>query len=335
MVANDASALGATAGLAVWVTESGPAGRVSPRLPLAFESFLYLQPSHQDLQQSLLPVVGLFLENTAAGRTVAQFYVVLGADGPGLARSPGQATFGGLQMASGVTTAALHLLLDAAEATLRQHGQFQLTIRGYPFCYDPAGAVTFAEALRQRGYPVIQAEENYYLDTTRDFVAHLHASERRRLRRCQRAGLVVEQEPPLLLPAAYAFLAACRQERGQPPLSLPLERLQELFAAFPQRHILLSVREPVTGAWLALTVAIEASSRVLHNFYPASPRHANAQSPMVLLLQGLHAWGAAQGLAVLDLGRSTLPSGPHVSLLRFKRHLGGLPSLKLTWQVAL
>lgn len=324
-----------TAGLAVWVTESSPAGPAAPRLPLAFESFLYLQPSHQDLQHPSFPVVGFFLEDTAAGRTLAQFYVVLGADGPGLARSPGQATFGGMQLASGVTIAALHLLLDAAEAVLRQHGQHQLIIKGYPFCYDPAGAVTFAEVLRQRGYPVVQAEENYYLDTTRDYAAHLHPSERRRLRRCERAGLVVEQEPPLLLPAAYAFLAACRLERGQPPLSLPLERLQDLFAAFPQRHILLSVREPATGAWLALTVAIEASSRVLHNFYPASTLHANALSPMVLLLQGLHAWGAAQGLAVLDLGRSTLPSGPHVSLLRFKRHLGGLPSLKLTWQVVL
>lgn len=322
-------------GFAVWFTESGPAGPAAPRLPLAFESFLYLQPGHQVLQQLLLPVIGFFLEDTIVSRTVAQFYVVLSADGPGLASSPGQATFGGIQMASSVTTAALHLLLDAAEAALRQHGQHQLTIKGYPFCYDPAGAIMFAEVLRQRSYPVVQAEENYYLDTTREYATHLHPSERRRLRRCERAGLVVEQEPPLLLPAAYAFLAACRQERGQPPLSLSLERLQELFVAFPQRYLLLSVREPATGAWLALTVAIEASSRVLHNFYPASPLHANALSPMVLLMQGMHAWGAAQGLAMLDLGRSTLPSGPHVSLLRFKRHLGGLPSLKLKWQVAL
>ena len=33
---------------------------------------------------------------------------------------------------------------------------------------------------------------------------------------------------------------------------------------------------------------------------------------------------------LLDLGTSTLPTGPNESLLRFKRHLGGVPSLKLT-----
>lgn len=276
--------------------------------------------------------MAFFLEDEAACLTVAHFYVVLDADpaAPGLARSPGQASFGGVQVAAGLPVAALHPLLDAAEGWLRQHGQQALGVRGYPFCYDPSGAATLAEVLRQRGYRVVLAEENYHLDTQRDYAAHLHRSERKRLRKCHSHGLVVEQESPLLLPAAYEFIAACRRERAQ-PLSLPLERVEALFRAFPRRHFLFSVRWP-SGEWAALTLAIRVSERVLYNFYHASPIAANEFSPVVLLNEGLHAFARANELALVDLGISTLPSGmPHGSLLQFKRHLGCVASLKLTW----
>ena len=58
--------------LVVGVAESGPAGPVAPRLPLAFESLLYLRPEHQALQAWAGPVLSFYLEDPAAGRTVAQ-----------------------------------------------------------------------------------------------------------------------------------------------------------------------------------------------------------------------------------------------------------------------
>ncbi|OGX87632.1 hypothetical protein BEN47_00205 [Hymenobacter lapidarius] len=213
---------------------------------------------------------------------------------------------------------------------LRQRGLGALAMRGYPFAYDPTGAAVLAETLRQRGYRVVLAEQNYHLDPAQDYEGHLHPSERRRLHKCRRHGLHVEQEPPFLLPAAYAFIEDCRQERGQ-QLSLSLARVQELFQRFPQEHFLFSVRQP-DGAWAALTVAIRVSETVLYNFYPASPLRCNALSPVVLLNEGLHAFARASGMTVLDLGTSTLDSGPNASLLRFKRHLGGVAGLRLSWE---
>ena len=317
---------------AVWAAESGPHGPAAPRLPLAFESFLYLRPDHQALQPGAGPVLSFYLEDAAAGRTVAQLHVALEAT-TGLARSPAQAPFGAVQLAAGVGTAPLHALLDAAEAALRQRGLTRLALRGYPFAYDPVGAAALAETLRQRGYHVALAEQNYHLDPARDYEARLHPSERRRLHKCRRHGLQFEQEPPFLLPAAYEFIRACRQERGQ-ELSLPLARVQELFQHFPREHFLFSVREP-GGGWAALTVAIRVGERVLYNFYPASPLRCNALSPVVLLNEGLHAFARASGIAVLDLGTSTLETGPNASLLRFKRHLGGVAGLRLSWEKAL
>ena len=325
-----------TPALRVYVAEALPGQPPgAPRLPLAFEPFLFLTPAHQALQAHGRPTLAFYLEDEAAGHTVAQLYVVPDFEGPGQARSPGQASWGGVQLAQNLPVAALHTLLEAAEATLRQHQQHRLELRNFPACYDPAGAATLAEALRQRGYQLALAEENYYLDTRRDYAAHLTYNERRCLRQCQRAGLVLEQEPPYLLPLAYEYLAECRRERGQAPLSLPLAWVQDLFRAFPRQHLLLSVREP-SGEWAAVLIAIRASSRVFYDFYLASPLRLNKLSPAVQLLGGLHAYAQANEAAIVDLGTSTLPGGgPNVPLLNFKRHVGGLTSQRLTWQKAL
>ena len=314
------------------MAESGPAGPAAPRLPLAFEPLLYLRPEHQALQPAAGPVLSFYLEDPATSRTIAQLHVALD-EAAGLARSPAQAPFGAVQLAAGLGPAALHRLFDAAEAELARRGIRRLALRGYPFAYAPAGAAALAETLRQRGYRVALAEQNYHLDPARSYEAHLHPSERRRLHKCRRHGLHFEQEPPFLLPAAYEFIRACRQERGQ-ALSLPLVRVQELFRRFPREHFLFSVRQP-DGGWAALTVAIRVSPQVLYNFYPASPLRCNALSPVVLLNEGLHAFARASDLAVLDLGTSTLDTGPNDSLLRFKRHLGGVAGLRLSWEKAL
>ena len=326
IVAPEAAPLPGPASLTVWMVENGPA---APRLPLAFESFLYLRPEHQRLPADAGPVLSFYLEDAAAGRTVAQLHVALDV-AAATARSPAQAPFGAVQLAAGLAPAALQPLLAEAEALLRRRGLRRMQLRGYPFAYDPAGAATLAEALCRRGYRVALAEQNYHLDPARDYESHLHPSERRRLHKCRRHGLHFEQEPPFLLPAAYEFIRACRQERGQ-ALSLSLERVQQLFKAFPREHFLFSVRQP-DGEWAALTVAIRVSERVLYNFYPASPLRCNALSPVVLLNEGLHAFARASALNVLDLGTSTLDTGPNASLLRFKRHLGGVAGLRLSWE---
>ncbi|WP_375416071.1 GNAT family N-acetyltransferase [uncultured Hymenobacter sp.] len=329
-----AAARGAGPATPAWqlhVAESGPSGDpAEPRLPLAFAPFLFLEPAHLALARPAGPVLSFYLEEPGAGLTVALLHVELNCGEPGRASSPGQAPFGGVQATAGLPAAALHQLLDGVEAVLRRRGQRRLHLRGHAFCYDPANAARLAEVLRQRRYPVVLAEQNYHLDLRRDFLTHLTYNERHCVRRCQRAGLVVEQEPPLLLPLAYEFMLQCRQERGHGP-ALPLARVQALFAAFPRQHLLLSVRTP-TGEWAAIGVAIQVSPQVLYEFYVASPLRFNQLSPAVLLHGGLHAFAQASGLRVLDLGTSTLPTGPNASLLRFKRHLGGVAGLRLSWE---
>lgn len=306
-----------------------PAAAAAPVLPPAYEPFLYLTPAHLALQRHAGMQAAFFLEDTHTGHTVAHL-PVFGDEAGQAARSPWQAPFGAVQLAPELPTEVLAAFLEEVHRQLAARGVRRLTLRPYPFAYAPAASARLTHVLTRLGYRVALAEINNHLPCAADFRARLHPSERRRLHKCERHGLRFEQEPPLLLPWAYEFLSRCRQEKGQ-ALSLPLERLQELFQQFPNQHFLFSVRN-AQGEWAALTVAILVGNGVLYNFYPASPLAYNAFSPVVLLNAGLHAFCQASGLRLLDLGTSTLPEGLNQSLLQFKRHLGGVPSLKLTFE---
>lgn len=300
------------------------------RLPPAYEPWLYFTPAHLALQTGAQ--WHFFVEEPAIGRTLAQLSVVLSADGR-TARSPGQAPFGGVQAAPALPALLLTALLEVAENHVRAHGAQQLTLRLPALAYDAPAVASLTVVLHQRGYRVTLAEQNNHLPLAHDYAARLHPSERRRLRKCAEHGLRFEQEPPLLLPLAYAFLRRCRQEKGQ-DLSMSLEQVQALFRAVPRHAFLFSVRD-AAGEWAALTIAVQVRPDVLYNFYPASPLAYNRLSPVVLLNAGLHAFGQASGMRLLDLGTSSLPDGPNHSLLQFKRHLGGVLSPKLTLTKAL
>ena len=308
-----------------WLTEAA-----APPLPLAAAPYLYQQPAQLRAAAGLLGVA--LLEDLESSQTVGWWPVFRHPDGR-LGSNPA-APFGypqvlGPALPPEVLEAWLRAARQQAEAAASTSAWW---LRLPPFAYEPATSGPLVAALQQLGYQVALAEIDHYLPLDQTYEARLHPSERRRLHKCQRHGFRVEQEPPLLLPLAYEFLRRCREEKGQ-VLSLTEAQLTGLFRDFPRDYLLFSVRD-AQGEWAALTVAVLAGCDVLYNFYPASPLRYNAFSPVVLLNAGLHAFGQASSLRLLDLGTSTLPTGLNESLLRFKRHLGGTPSLKLTLTTA-
>ncbi|UYZ61082.1 GNAT family N-acetyltransferase [Hymenobacter latericus] len=298
-----------------------------PALPLADELYLYVQPTQLAQPNAAGQRLLVLLEDHHLTQTVGWWPVLIGPDA--VARSPWQAPFGGPQLLRpDVPAGVLDEWLTLGHLGLAARGARQLVQRLAPFAYEPRTMGPLVAALQRTGNRVSLAEIDSYLPLDQAYEARLHPSERRRLHKCLRHGFRVEQEPPLLLPLAYEFLRRCREEKGQ-ALSLTQEQLLDLFRRFPREYLLFSVRD-AAGEWVALTVAVLAGRGVLYNFYPASPLQYNSFSPVVLLNAGLHAFAQASGLRLLDLGTSTLPTGLNESLLRFKRHLGGVPSLKLT-----
>jgi hypothetical protein len=294
---------------------AGP-GPAPPRLPLAFAPWLCLRPEYQ----SLLPGAGglsFYLEDAGGQRSIAQLH--LPADAAGL-----------LQLAPAVTVSQLQFFFAGIEGELRRRGQSVLALQGQPFIYDAASAATLAETLRQRRYRVVLAEQNYHLDLSRPYEPHLHPAALRRLYASRHHGLHVEQEPPYLLPLAYEFVLACARERGL-PVPFTLEQVQELFRRFPRETFLFSVRQP-DGQWAALTLLLRVSDDILYSFDPISPLRLAPLSPAVLLYEGLHAFGQASGLRVLDLGTTMADLGLNVALRRFKQRVVGVAGLRLSWE---
>ncbi|QHJ06633.1 GNAT family N-acetyltransferase [Hymenobacter busanensis] len=299
---------------------------------LASELFLYQQPAQLGANPSSATELLATLTDADSGLIVGWWPLRLAPDGRAV--SLDQAPFGGPDLlSSAVPLAVVRAWIAATEGEMRARGARHCMLRLPALAYAPPAIARVAEALRLSGYRTVLAEVNNHLPFAEAYETRLHPSERRRLHKCQRHGMRVEQEPRLLLPLAYAFMRRCREEKGQ-ALSLSEAQLTELFQRFPNNYFLFSVRD-AAGEWAAMTVAVLVGNGVLYNFYPASPLHLNAFSPVVLLNAGLHAFGQASGLRLLDLGTSTLPTGLNESLLRFKRHLGGVPSLKLTLEKTL
>ncbi|MBC6609496.1 hypothetical protein H8B15_01095 [Hymenobacter sp. BT507] len=298
-------------------------------LPLAYEPYLYLRPAYVALQHAPSEALFFYLEDHQQGQTVGQWPLTVVEH---QAYSPWQAPFGGWQIAPDVPAAIVQAFVTTVHQTLVANGVAQVHVRAYPTSYDEAASNVLLSVLEESGYRITLTETNHILPLAQNFEEGLHPSARRRLRKCHRHGLRVEQETPLFLPLAYEFMQQCQQEKGQ-SLSVPLERLQAQFRAFPNDYFLFSVRD-TAGAWAAMAVLIRVNDEVLYCIPPASPLSWNTFSPVILLTQGLHAFGQASGYRLLDLGIATLPTGPDESLLTFRRHLGGVlsPRPTLEWR---
>jgi hypothetical protein len=142
------------------------------------------------------------------------------------------------------------------------------------------------------------------LDFSRPFAGRQHPHGRWLLLRAARAGLHFEQEPPLLLPWAHAFLVSCHAGRPAPPLET-LAALQTRFAEFPRTNFLFSVRAP-GGEWAALAVVEQTGAGELHLRQLGSVARFAGLGPLQLLREGLHAFGRASGLRELHLGAYSL-----------------------------
>lgn len=105
-------------------------------------------------------------------------------------------------------------------------------------------------------------------------------------------------------------------------------QLNEAISRFPGRYLPFAVH--AEGKMVAAAIAIRVSSRVLSLFYIDHDADYDKLSPPVLLIATLYDYCVANHVLLLDLGTSSLPTGPNLSLLSFKMRMGAAPSIKAT-----
>lgn len=295
--------------------------------PFFQDGFFFNTPDHLN-QQSTGGAHTVTALNRMTHQTEARctFFVQSGR-----AISPAAAPFGSVEFIQTLPDAVLGDLIDALVDEARETRAPTLRLVNYPHCYAPEQAHRLTEQLLRRGFRITAADQNFFLPIGSDaFEATIDASERRRLRKCRRAGFRVEHGCCSDLDAVMSFLVRTRQQQGY-QLTLPSDCLRHLIQTFPDQFLVFRVLDG--SAIAALTVAVRVRDDILYNFLPASDPAYHAYSPMVLLTDGLFAYCQKRQIRLLDLGMSLDENHqPKPSLMRFKRNLGAQESPKLTFE---
>lgn len=289
-----------------------------------WESWLFNTPRHVIHQKASLLYTFVLTDADTQSEVHGIFHLFV-QDTKGV--SPYRASFGSFEVAEYVSHANFSEWLACIELFAKDQGISSLEIKHYPNCYNPARSTFIRRGLLRHGFEIIQSIDNQFIEIKEtDFERGLHASERRRLRKCLRAGFRFEEWQNPSAQEVYKFIRHNRQLLGY-TLSFSFEQLQMWLEVFPNHFQVFCIRDADTLASLALTVRV--GQKVLYNFCPADNLSYRNYSPAVLLNKGLYEYGKNEGIRVLDLGISIDSAGnDKPSLKRFKHNLGAKDSEK-------
>ncbi|HEV7348047.1 GNAT family N-acetyltransferase [Telluribacter sp.] len=294
-----------------------------------FVPYLYNRADHL-LTQTDGPIFTFYLLEKSSHHLLA--LLSLTVDEERSAWSPPRAPFGGIQCSAAAPPEAVAFLLDCLKIWAQTHSITTLTLKTAPAIYQPRQHELLHQLYVKTGFTVLNQVPNHHIPvSSQAFSNLLSPAERRRLRKCQRAGLVARPWYQPDAEAVYRFVETSRCQQGY-ALTLTLDRLRILLHQFPDHFLVFAVYDRDTIA--SLTVAVRVSQEVLYNFLPADNLNYRTYSPTVLLNAALYQYCQAGQMQVLDLGTSLDHTGqPKPSLMRFKERLGGIESQKITYRL--
>jgi hypothetical protein len=132
----------------------------------------------------------------------------------------------------------------------------------------------------------------------------------------------------------YRVIEDNRRRRGF-PMTMSAEQLGDMARAFPDRLHLFAVIAPGTPpSMCAAAVTIALTESILYVLYWGDAAGMETYSPIALLASSIYDFCQARTFTRLDVGTSTVAGVPNHGLIQFKRNLGFVESLKLsfTWK---
>lgn len=289
--------------------------------------WLFNRPQHVQYQAQSSSVFTFILSNNRQTDLWAFFHLFV-ENQNGI--SPRRGSFGSFEIKADLDEKTLAYFVQEIGQFVARLSLNSLQIKSFPACYDVPKAALIKQVLQQNGFEVSSQLDNQHLAVSRQsFETALHPSEKRRLRKCQRAGLRFEawQNPDPVV--VYDFIEQNRRALGY-ALTFDFAALAEWLAQFPENYLVFCVKDQ--AKMVALTLAVRVGERVLYNFCPADCLNYRTFSPTVFLNHGLYEYCQQNNVEILDLGVSINADGePKTSLLRFKRNLGAVLSSKMSF----
>ena len=241
------------------------------------------------------------------------------------------ASFGSVDWCGDVHEEGLTFLIECVNNFAKEQKWASVEIRNFPHCYAPKTAERIEQILLARDFYTSKTQINHHISVSETpFQLLLGSANRRRLRKCQRAGFSFEQLRDISPQQVYDFIAASRA-RQRYKMTLDLPQLARLMTDFPQHFLVFCVKDQQTIA--SLTLAVRVNEQILYNFCPADNLDYRTYSPAVMLTEGLFEFAQHHEISILDLGISVDALGnPKPTLIKFKENLGGISSEKWTFK---
>jgi hypothetical protein len=247
-----------------------------------------------------------------------------------VARSPLRAPFGSLEFSDALPVQVLFEFIKFFEQRLHAEGISALIIKSYAHAYSPTQSVLLETFLINSAYEVTTAEINSSIEVISDSVEDiLHRSQKRRLDKSLKAGLIFKELQNDQLLRVYTFIEECRKRKAY-PISMSYGELEKIVAVFPDRYFLFGVFAQDELAAAAITIRVK--QHVLYDFYHDHAFMFDPLSPVTLLVSGIYGFCRKHKITLFDLGTSAKEGLPNFGLLHFKTLLGATPTPKLTFE---
>src|SRR5262249_29377061 len=143
---------------------------------------------------------------------------------------------------------------------------------------------------------------------TGPFVRRLDAGNRKRLRKAADAGFSARRLPPEDHEAAYRLIATNRARRGF-PFSMTWAHVSDMRAVFPDRLLVFGAEQ--SGQLAAAGICLRIAPAILYVYAWGEAAEALPYSPVTLLAASIYEYSRAEGIALMDLGTSTLEGQPN------------------------
>jgi len=247
----------------------------------------------------------------------------------GYYRSPRRGTFGSFEFRERLRIEIIDGFYDEIERVLAANDAHRIEILEPPAILDPQAAAVRYNMFYRKGYRPQAPELDHALTVDeREFSERIEYNIRKRLNKCKREDIVVKQVDPPLYRQVYDVIVRNRSAKGF-PVSMTYEAISTMVEAFPERLVFFGAFSNDT--MIASSICINVNSAMLYVFYWGDLPGYETYSPVTVIAESIYRYAQDHGFSLIDLGTSTIGGVPNYGLVNFKREMGCLDSLKLTF----
>lgn len=276
-----------------------------------------------------LDIHRFYLHSKISNSIVAKIHFVIKNK---TALNPARAPYGGFETSLDDTTSLL-LFWQEIETILKSQHVSTVEIRNWPDAFETRN-IEFRKNIHEHlGFHLSFNDFSFHqLISQKPGIELFQKSERKRLRKCVKAGFKFEkwQQPDLNL--AYDLLFNFRKQKNI-PLNISREGLIKCFEVFPNRYHVFTVKDK--REIIGISVCIEVNSEIFYHFCLSADPNYFLYSPSVMLYQGIYEYCKTKTYLLFDFGTTSIEGKKQEGLYRFKEKLGGIMTLKPTYTKSL